>query len=71
MGYHPAQLEALRATINAAQAEVVVSATPCNLASLIALNKPVVRARYDFAEAGAPELSSLIDTFMREQGLAR
>mgnify|MGYP001825557026 FL=1 len=71
LGYHPAQLEALRATINAAQAEVVVSATPCNLASLIALNKPVVRARYEFAEAGAPELSSLIDTFLQERGLER
>ncbi|MCP4333215.1 MAG: GTPase, partial [Gammaproteobacteria bacterium] len=35
LGYHPAQLEALRATINASDADVVVAATPCDIGALI------------------------------------
>ena len=63
MGYGPQQLHALAATINSANAEVVVSGTPLDLASLVALNKPVIRARYEFVEAGHPALSSVIDDF--------
>ena len=69
VGYHPSQLQALRDTINAADAEVVVSATPCDLGALIEINKPVVRARYEFAEAGKPGLGGLIEEFLEERGL--
>jgi predicted GTPase len=69
LGYHPAQLEALRATINACDAEVVVSATPCDLGALIDIDKPVVRAFYEFAEAGEPGLGSLVDAFLKEKKL--
>jgi predicted GTPase len=65
VGYHPSQLADLRETINAADADVVVSATPCDLAALIEINKPVVRARYEFAEVGEPGLGALIDEFLR------
>ncbi|MCC6557165.1 MAG: GTPase, partial [Polyangiaceae bacterium] len=56
VGYSAGQLEALRATINASDAEVVVSASPIDLAALIAIDKPVVRARYELADAGEPTL---------------
>ena len=56
MGYSREQLAALRATINAAPADVVVAGTPIDLAALVRPDKPVVRARYDFAEAGSPGL---------------
>jgi len=69
VGYHPSQLQALRDTINAADADVVVSATPCDLGALIEINKPVVRARYEFAEAGEPGLGSLIGEFLKERTL--
>ncbi len=69
LGYHPAQLAALRATINACDAEVVVSATPCDLAALIDIDPPVVRAFYEFDEAGEPGLGSLVDAFLQEQQL--
>jgi len=69
VGYHAAQLEALRQTLNKADVDVIVSATPCNLAALIEINKPVVRARYDFAEAGEPGLGRLVENFLKEQGL--
>ena len=64
MGYFPAQLKALEATINNADADVVVAATPSNLNALLKLNKPVVRARYEFAEMGKPSLSEQIEQFL-------
>jgi predicted GTPase len=65
LGYGAAQLDALRETINRAEADCVVAATPIDLAALIALNKPVVRARYDFADAGAPTLADVIAPFVQ------
>jgi len=70
LGYHPAQLEALRATINASDADVVVAATPCDIGALIDINKPVVRAYYEFAEVGQPGLGSLIESFLSARKLA-
>lgn len=63
-GYSPAQLEALRRTINRSAAEVVVSATPIDLAALLELNKPLVRARYEFEDAGAPGLAGEVERFL-------
>jgi len=70
VGYNPEQLRALEATINAVAADVVVAATPCDLGALLQLDKPVVRARYEFAEAGAPGLGTLVDAFLRDRRLA-
>jgi predicted GTPase len=64
MGYTPAQLEALRQTINAAQADLVVAATPIDLAALIQLDKPVVRARYEYADSETPGLAAELDRFL-------
>jgi len=69
VGYHHSQLQALAETINAADADVVVSATPCDLAALIEFNKPVVRARYEFAEVGKPGLGGLIESFLQKNNL--
>ena len=69
MGYFPAQLKALEATINNAEADVVVAATPSDLSSLLKLNKPVVRARYEFAEMGKPSLSEQIEQFLTRKNL--
>ena len=64
MGYFPAQLKALEKTINNTEADIVVAATPSNLNSLLELNKPVVRARYEFAELGEPSLSAQVEQFL-------
>ena len=69
LGYHPAQLQALRATINAADVDAVVSATPCDIGALIDIDKPVVRAYYEFAEDGEPGLGSLVESFLKQQKL--
>jgi predicted GTPase len=70
VGYHPAQLEALARTISAVSADLVVAATPCDLASLITIDKPVVAARYEFAEVGEPRLGDLVQGFLESRGLA-
>jgi predicted GTPase len=64
IGYSSAQLRALEATINGVEADVVVAATPLDLARLIQVNKSVVRASYEFADAGEPMLGSLVDNFL-------
>ena len=69
VGYHPSQLQALRETINNTDADLVVAATPCDLGSLIEINKPVVRVRYKYAEAGEPGLGTLVEAFLRERKL--
>lgn len=70
VGYHPSQLQALRETINAVPADVVVAATPCDLRALLDIDKPIVRAHYEFAEAGEPGLGSLVEAFLRSRGLS-
>lgn len=71
VGYSRSQLEALRRTINSADADIVVAATPCDLGAVIQINKPVVRVRYEFAEVGEPHLSELVEAFLVQQGLPR
>jgi predicted GTPase len=69
MGYSAPQLADLEQTINATPADVVVSATPIDLAALIAVNKPVVRARYEFAEMEDPGLTGIVDDYLQRCGL--
>ena len=71
MGYGSAQLRALAETIRKSDADVVVSATPCDLARLIDVGKPVVRATYEFEEAGPPALGPAVDAFLRTAGEPR
>lgn len=70
VGYSAAQLDDLRKTIEAASPDIVVSATPCDLAKLIDTQVPIVRARYEFSEVIKAEFSKLIEKFLRAQRLA-
>jgi predicted GTPase len=66
MGYDAAQLAALAATIRAAECDVVVCGSPIDLAALVELDRPVVRACYEYADAGEPTLGALVDAFIEE-----
>lgn len=70
VGYSGPEIEALRKTIEAAAPDVVVSGTPCDLAKLIDLSMPVVRARYSFAEVDSPGLEVRVMEFLKACGLA-
>jgi predicted GTPase len=64
MGYSAAQLRELQATINASTADAVIAGTPSDLSHLFRLDKPLIRARYEFGEVGEPRLSALIGEFL-------
>jgi predicted GTPase len=69
VGYGSDQVDALRETIARSEADVVVAATPIDLSSLLGIRIPVVRARYEFAEAEDPGLENLLQAFLDRQGL--
>jgi predicted GTPase len=68
VGYGPEQVAALRETIEASTAEVVLSGTPLDLAALTSVSKPVVRARYQFEEVGEPALARIVETAIAPGG---
>ena len=68
LGYSDEDLRQLAATIAAVPAEVVVVGTPIDLARLLAVDKPLVRARYAFSEAEPGVLGARIDEFLRATG---
>lgn len=64
VGYSPDELLALRDTIAASRAEVIVSGTPLDLAARIDIPQRIVRARYTFAEVDPPGLGAIVDEFL-------
>jgi len=61
MGYSGQQLRELGQMINAADADVVVIATPVDLARLVTISKPAVRVRYALAEIeGSPTVGDVL-----------
>jgi predicted GTPase len=71
MGYSADELADLQATINGSSADAVVTGTPSDLSHLMQIDKPVIRARYEFAEVGEPRLSSLIEDFLHCRGILK
>lgn len=67
VGYDDAQLAALEETLRRAACDVIVSATPLDLAARVSIAKPIVRARYEYADAGSPTLASLLEAFVAER----
>lgn len=64
LGYGTEQLAALQRSIAAAPVDFVVSGTPIDLAALIDVPQPVMRARYEFADAGEPTLGPTVDEML-------
>jgi predicted GTPase len=65
MGYGGEQVAELEATLNAVDADIVLSATPIDLSRLVNLNKPITRVRYDLAPVGGPSLADVIEPIVR------
>jgi len=74
MGYGPAQVADLAATLEGAPADLVLAATPIDLGRLLELSKPVVRVRYDLAETEPHALrrpiAEVLDRSVRDAGKA-
>jgi predicted GTPase len=71
VGYGAEQLAALSETIERAAADAVIAATPVDLARLVRTAKPVIRARYDYADAGEPSLARFVGDFLDRVAAAR
>ena len=65
MGYGPIQIRELEATLNATDADIILSATPIDLTRVLHLEKPVTRVRYDLAEVSGKSLLEVIEPIVR------
>jgi predicted GTPase len=70
MGYGTTQIRELEATLNAVDADVILSATPIDLTRLLELNKPITRVRYELVQVGGTPLAEIIEPIVRRAGAA-
>jgi predicted GTPase len=64
MGYYPEQIEDLEKTIDAADCDTVVIATPIDLRHIVAIQKPSSRVRYELADMEGGTLEGEISSFV-------
>jgi len=69
MGYGKKQMEELQQTINKSDAEAIVIGTPIDLKSVIKIDKPSVRVKYDLQEIGKPDLDDVLGEFVKKHKL--
>ena len=60
MGYGSEMIKDLERTINSANVDMVISATPIDLTRIINVNKPMQRVRYELQEIGQPTLKDIL-----------
>ncbi|MHC4269499.1 MAG: cyclic 2,3-diphosphoglycerate synthase [Planctomycetota bacterium] len=65
MGYSQEQIHELEETINQADCDTVITGTPIDIGKIIKINKPIVRAKYELQEISKPDLSDLIQAFLK------
>jgi predicted GTPase len=63
MGYSDTQRHELEETIKRVPCDVVVVATPIDLARTIHIDKPSVRVRYEVEELGKPAIPDMLEEF--------
>jgi predicted GTPase len=63
MGYGKEQIEELAQTIDRAECDLVIGATPIDLARLIQTNKKILRVTYELEEIGTPTLEDVLKDF--------
>jgi predicted GTPase len=60
MGYTPEQINDLEKTIDKADCDLVMFATPIHLPLVLKIKKPTLRVRYEYQDHGNPTLEELI-----------
>jgi predicted GTPase len=60
MGYGRKQMDDLKATIEATDADLVLIGTPIDLRRVIELDKPALRVTYSLQEIGEPTIAQLL-----------
>jgi predicted GTPase len=60
MGYGEKQTRDLEKTIDRADVDMVISATPIDLTRVLKVRKPMQRVRYELQEIGQPTLEEIL-----------
>lgn len=60
MGYSKSQISDLEQTINRADCDLVLFATPIHLTRIMSINKPTQRVLYEYRDHGAPSLEEVL-----------
>lgn len=60
MGYSPEQISDLASTINRAEADLVLIATPVDLRKIMPIDRPALRVWYELKEVGKPTLDAAL-----------
>jgi len=69
MGYGEQQLKDMETTINNTECDAVVIGTPIDLSRIIKINKPNTRVYYNLQEIGRPDLTMVLDDFVKKHQL--
>ncbi len=69
MGYGAEQLKDLETTINNTDCDTVIIGTPIDLSRIINIKKPFTRVFYDLQEIGEPNLTMVLDDFVKKHNL--
>ena len=67
-GYTPEQLRDLEETLNRINADIIINASPSNLATLLKLNKPVVNVTWSLKVVEGPTVKEMVDEFLAKAG---
>jgi predicted GTPase len=70
MGYGDEQLRDLETTINSTDCDSVVIGTPIDLGRIIDIKKPHTRVYYNLQEIGRPDLTGMLEDFIKGHNLA-
>jgi predicted GTPase len=65
MGYGPEQIRDLETTINSVPCDAVIIGTPIDLRRILKIQKPSTRVQYSLDERSKPDLSAVLDDFVR------
>jgi predicted GTPase len=68
MGYSKQQIKDLETTINKAKCDVVISATPTDLTTILKANKPIVNVKYELSPRGEG-LDQVLNKFVRDSNV--
>ncbi|MHC1774516.1 MAG: cyclic 2,3-diphosphoglycerate synthase [Lentimicrobium sp.] len=71
MGYGDEQIRDLEKTIENTPCDTVVIATPIDLSRIVKINKPMVKVGYDLQEIGTPNLTGILDEFVKKHNLVK
>jgi predicted GTPase len=66
MGYSTTQRHELEETINRTPCDLVLVATPVDLARIVSFNKPSVRVSYEIEQRSKPSVTEILEEFSRK-----